>query len=146
MSKGDSRTGLQEMQSIAAGTAPPAPIQDLLGFRLAHVDRGRAAFLCTPDASMRNPMGSIHGGIAMTLLDSAAGAAVHTTLAAGEGYATLETKVNLVRTITPDTGEVRADGTVLYRGGRVATAEARLTDRTGGLLAHASSTCLILGG
>jgi uncharacterized protein (TIGR00369 family) len=95
---------------------------------------------------MRNPLGSVHGGIGMTLLDSATGAAVHTTLPAGQGYATLETKVNLVGAITPDTGEVRAVGNVVYRGGRVATAEGRLTDRSGALLAHATSTCLILGG
>ncbi len=140
------RSGLQQMQAIADGIAPAAPIQALLSFELAEVSEGRAVFLCTPTAAMRNPLGSVHGGIAMTLLDSAAGAAVHTTLPAGHGYATLETKVNLVRAITPETGEVRAEGTIVHRGRRVATAEGRLTDRAGALLAHASSTCLILGG
>lgn len=139
-------TGLEQMQRIADGRAAAAPIQGLLGFDLVEVAEGRAVFLCTPTAAMANPMGSVHGGIAMTLLDSAAGAAVHTTLAPGQGYATLETKVNLVRAITPETGEVRAAGSVIHRGSRVASAEGRLTDRSGKLLAHASSTCLILGG
>ncbi len=146
MSDLETPTGLQQLQAIVDGLAPPAPIQKLLSFDLEEVGEGRAAFTCSPTAAMRNPMGSVHGGIAMTLLDSAAGAAVHTTLRAGQGYATLETKVNLVRAITPDTGEVRAEGTVVHRGGRVATAEGRLTDRAGALLAHATSTCLILEG
>ncbi len=133
------------MLAIARGSAPAAPIQALLGFDLSDVGDGSAVFVCTPNAQMRNPMGSVHGGIAMTLLDSAAGAAVHTTLAPGQAYATLETKVNLVRAITTDTGQVRAEGKVVYRGGRVATAEARLTDGSDSLLAHATSTCLILG-
>lgn len=141
-----SPTGLQQMRAIAEGRAPAAPIQTLLSFVLTEVDEGRAAFVCTPTAQMGNPMGSIHGGIAMTLLDSAAGAAVHSTLMAGQSYATLETKVNLLRAITPDTGEVRAEGTVVHRGGRIAMADGRLTERAGKLLAHATSTCLILGG
>ncbi len=145
MSDACSPTGLEQMQAIAEGRAPAAPIQTLLSFVLLEVAEGRAVFVCTPTARMGNPMGSVHGGIAMTLLDSAAGAAVHSTLMAGQSYATLETKVNLVRTITPDTGEIRAEGTILHRGGRIATAEGRLTDRTGKLLAHATSTCLIIG-
>jgi len=139
-------TGIQQMQAIAEGRAPAAPIQTLLSFDLVDASPGGAVFACTPTAMMANPMGSVHGGVAMTLLDSATGAAVHTTLAAGQSYATLETKVNLVRAITPETGEVRAEGTVVHRGGRVATAEGRLTDAAGKLLAHATSTCLILGG
>ena len=145
MAAPSSPTGLEQMQAIAEGRAPAAPIQTLLGFGLLEVAQGRAVFVCAPTAQMANPKGSIHGGIAMTLLDSAAGAAVHSTLNVGQSYATLETKVNLVRAITPDTGEIRAEGTVLHRGGRVATAEGRLTDPTGKLLAHATSTCLILG-
>ena len=141
-----SATGLEQMQAIVDGRAPAAPIQDLLSFDLVEAAPGRAVFVCTPTEQMANPMGSVHGGVAMTLLDSAAGAAVHTTLAAGEGYATLETKVNLVRGITAQTGAVRAEGTVVHRGKRVATAEGRLTDAAGKLLAHATSTCLILGG
>jgi uncharacterized protein (TIGR00369 family) len=143
MSDASSPTGLEQMRAIVEGRAPAAPIQTLLNFVLFEVAEGRAVFVCTPTTEMGNPMGSVHGGIAMTLLDSAAGAAVHSTLMAGQSYATLETKVNLVRRITPDIGEIRAEGTVLHRGGRIATAEGRLTERAGKLLAHASSTCLI---
>jgi uncharacterized protein (TIGR00369 family) len=146
MSANSSPTGLEQMQAIADGRAPAAAIQGLLSFDLVKVGEGRAVFVCTPTAAMRNPMGSVHGGVAMTLLDSAAGAAVHSTLAAGQSYATLETKVNFVRAISHDVGEVRAEGAVVHRGGRVATADGRLTDPTGRLLAHATSTCLILGG
>jgi uncharacterized protein (TIGR00369 family) len=146
MSNVRSPTGLEQMQAIADRRAPAAPIQALLGFDLVDVGEGRAVFVCTPTAQMENPLGSVHGGIAMTLLDSAAGAAVHSTLAADQSYATLETKVNLVRAIRAATGEVRAEGTVVHRGGRVATAEGRLTDPAGKLLAHATSTCLILEG
>ena len=146
MPERSSPTGLEQMRAILDGRAPAAPIQDLLSFDLVEAGESRAVFVCTPNERMANPMGSVHGGIAMTLLDSAAGAAVHTTLAAGQGYATLETKVNLVRAITAETGEVRAEGAVVHRGKRVATAEGRLVDAAGNLLAHATSTCLILGG
>ena len=137
-------SGLERMRAILEGRAPAAPIQALLGFDLVEVAEGRVAFVCTPTAQMANPMGSVHGGVAMTLLDSATGAAVHSTLAAGQHYATLEMKVNLVRVVTAETGEVRAEGSILHRGSRVATAEGRLTDAAGKLLAHATSTCLIM--
>ncbi len=146
MSNDESASGLEQMESIVDGSAPPAPVQGLLGFRLSEVGEGRATFTCTPTAAMLNPLGAVHGGIAMTLLDSACGAAVHTTLPPGAAYATLETKVNLVRVITPETGEMTASGRVIHRGGRVATAEASLSDPSGALLAHATSTCLILAG
>jgi uncharacterized protein (TIGR00369 family) len=145
MTSGNGPSGLEQMQQIAQGSAPPAAIQHLLEFDLVEVAEARAVFECRPSREMLNPLGTVHGGIAMTLLDSACGAAVHTTLAPGQGYATLETKVNLVRPITPDTGAVRASGAVVHRGGRIATAEARLTDGSGALLAHATSTCLIIG-
>lgn len=137
-------SGLQIMRAIRDGELPPAPIQGLLGFTLVEADPGRIAFALTPREDHYNPIGSVHGGIAATLLDSAMGAAVHTTRAAGQSYATLELKVNLVRTVTVDTGEVRAEGTVVHSGSRVATAEGRLTRSSdGALLAHASSTCLL---
>jgi uncharacterized protein (TIGR00369 family) len=91
-------------------------------------------------------MGTVHRGVAMTLLDSATGAAVHSTPAAGEVYATLETKVHLVRTIRADDGELRAEGEVVHRGGTIATAQARLLDAQGRIVAHGTSTCLIRGG
>jgi uncharacterized protein (TIGR00369 family) len=99
----------------------------------------------TPGPQHYNPIGSVHGGIALTLLDSAMGCAVHTTLAAGVGYTTLEVKTNFVRAITGETGVIRCEGTVVHRGSRIATAEGRITDAAGKLLAHGSTTCLILG-
>src|SRR5271169_6794924 len=146
MSTTDQQTGLLQLVAIRDRTAPPAPIQELLGFDLVDVTEGTAAFRYRPDARHRNPLGTVHGGVAMTLLDSAAGAAVHSTLAAGSGYTTLETKVNLVRAVRPTTGPLLAEGAVVHRGATVATAESRLIDADGKLYAHATSTCLILGG
>lgn len=144
MTATQSAGGLEQLAAIRDGTAPPAPIQEVLGFELVEVAEGRVAFSYRPDARHRNPLGTVHGGVAMTLLDSAAGAAVHTTLRDGAGYTTLETKVNLVRTILPDTEPLLAEGRVVHRGRRVATAESRLRDGDGLLYAHATSTCLIL--
>jgi uncharacterized protein (TIGR00369 family) len=137
-------TGLDQLLAIRDHTTPPAPIQELLGFDLVEVDHGTSTFRYQPDGRHRNPLGTVHGGIAMTLLDSATGAAVHSTLTDGDGYATLETKVNLVRAIKPTTGPLRAEGRVLHRGTTVATAEGRLVGEDGRLYAHATSTCLIL--
>jgi uncharacterized protein (TIGR00369 family) len=123
---------------------PVAPIAELLGFDLVELGEGRASFELDPAERHYNPLGTVHGGIAATLLDSAMGCAVHTTLTEGEGYTTIELKVNYVRAITEATGRVVASGSVIHRGGRVATAEARLTDADGRLLAHGTSTCLIL--
>ncbi len=139
------QTGLQHLLAIRDGRAPAAPIQAVLDFRLVEVGEGSAAFHYRPAEAHRNPLGTVHGGVAMTLLDSAAGAAVHSTLPAGSGYATVETKVNLVRAVRPTTGPLRAEGTVVHRGGTIATAQSRLFDEAGKLYAHATSTCLILG-
>ena len=123
---------------------PVAPIAELLGFDLVELGEGRASVELDPAERHYNPLGTVHGGIAATLLDSAMGCAVHTTLDEGEAYTTLELKVNYVRAITEATGRVVATGSVIHRGGRVATAEARLTDAGGRLLAHGTSTCLIM--
>jgi uncharacterized protein (TIGR00369 family) len=123
---------------------PHAPIAELVGFDLVEAGEGRASFELDPAERHYNPLGTVHGGIAATLLDSAMGVAVHTTLNAGETYTTLELKVNFVRAITEATGRVVATGSVIHRGGRVATAQARLTDEDGRLLAHGTSTCLIM--
>jgi uncharacterized protein (TIGR00369 family) len=144
MTKADEQTGLQQLLAIRDGTAPPAPIQGLLDFDLVDVSEGKATFRYRPDARHLNPLGSVHGGVAMTLLDSAAGAAVHSTLGQGCGYTTLETKVNLVRAVRPTTGPLLAEGSVVHRGRTVATAESRLLAEDGTLYAHATSTCLIL--
>jgi uncharacterized protein (TIGR00369 family) len=123
---------------------PRAPVAELVGFELIELGEGRAAFRMDPAERHYNPLGTVHGGIAATLLDSAMGVAVHTTLEDDQTYTTLELKVNYVRAITEDTGPVVATGSVIHRGGRVATAEARLTDAAGRLLAHGTSTCLIM--
>jgi uncharacterized protein (TIGR00369 family) len=144
MNEPQAQTGLQQLLAIRNGTAPPAPIQEVLDFDLVEVSAGTARFQYRPAEAHRNPLGTVHGGVAMTLLDSAAGAAVHSTLAAGSGYTTLETKVNLVRAVRPTTGPLLAEGTVVHRGTTIATAESRLLDSDGKLYAHATSTCLIL--
>jgi uncharacterized protein (TIGR00369 family) len=104
-----------------------------------------AVFECNPGEQHYNPIGVVHGGLAMTLLDSAMGCCVHTRLPPGTGYTTLEVKVNLVRPITIKTGLIRATGKVIHFGGRTATAEARLEDAAGKLFAHGTTTCIILG-
>ena len=121
-----------------------APIAELVGFDLVELGEGRASFAMDPAERHYNPLGTVHGGIAATLLDSAMGCAVHTTLEANETYTTLELKVNFVRAITEATGRVVAEGAVIHRGRRIATADARLTDEEGRLLAHATCTCMIM--
>jgi uncharacterized protein (TIGR00369 family) len=136
-------SGLELLQGMIAGHFPRPPIMQLIGFHLAEVERGRAVFESTPGFQHYNPLGSVHGGYAAILLDSCMGCAVHTTLPKGTGYITLEFKVSFVRAITADTGSVRAEGKVLSGGRRAATAEGQLTDLSGRLLAHATTTCLI---
>jgi uncharacterized protein (TIGR00369 family) len=136
-------SGLELLQGMIAGRFPGPPIMQLIGFRLAEVETGRAVFEGTPAFKHYNPLGTVHGGYAATLLDSCMGCSVHTTLPKGTGYTTLEFKVSLVRAISADTGLVRAEGKVISSGRRVATAEGRLTDARGRLLAHATTTCLV---
>ena len=138
-------SGMDYIRAIWQGELPAPPISELMDFRLAEAEPGRAVFEMTPGPQHYNPIGSVHGGIALTLLDSAMGCAVHTLLEAGVGYTTLEVKTNFVRPITAETGLIRCEGTVLHRGARVATAEGRLTDAAGKLLAHGTTTCLIFG-
>jgi uncharacterized protein (TIGR00369 family) len=142
---GRTLSGLAYMQEMIAGRIPGPPIMRLLGYRLAQVGEGFAVFECEPGEQHYNPIGVVHGGLAMTLLDSAMGCSVHTRLPAGTGHTTLEAKVNLVRAITAKTGLVRATGKVIHLGGKTATAEARLEDAAGKLYAHGTTTCIILG-
>jgi uncharacterized protein (TIGR00369 family) len=137
-------TGLQAMQAIADGRAERPGVAKTLGMELVEVGDGTASFALVPGPHLLNPLGTMHGGITATLLDSATGCAVHTTLGEGETYTTLELKVNYVRAVRAGDGVVTAAGSVIHRGGRVATAEARLTSEDGRLLAHATSTCLLL--
>jgi EmrB/QacA subfamily drug resistance transporter len=139
-------SGLEQMNAIRSGAVPPPPIAATLGFDIVEAAEGRAVFAVQPDEYHYNPIGVVHGGLAATLLDSAMGCAVHTTLDAGTGYTTLELKVNYVRGMTRDTGRVRCEATVVHRGGTIATAEGRLiAEETGKLLAHGTTTCLIFG-
>jgi uncharacterized protein (TIGR00369 family) len=141
---GKALAGLDYMKEMIAGRIAPPPIMRLMGFRLAEVGEGLAIFECEPGEQHYNPIGVVHGGLAMTLLDSAMGCCVHTRLPANTGYTTLEAKVNLVRAITAKTGTIRATGKVIHLGGKTATAEARLEDSAGKLYAHGTTTCIIL--
>jgi uncharacterized protein (TIGR00369 family) len=137
-------SGLEVLRKMMAGELPAPPIAEPLGFRLAEVERGLAIFEGTPGPHLLNPLGSIHGGYALTLIDSACGCAVHSELDAGIGYTTVETKVNFTRAIDPEGGPVRCEGRVLSRGRTIATADAFLRDESGRLLAHGTSTLIIL--
>jgi uncharacterized protein (TIGR00369 family) len=137
-------SGLEVMTLVAAGALPPPGITGLLGMRLDEVGPGRAVFTLEPDDRMLNPIGSVHGGIAATLLDSCMGCAVHTTLPARSSYTTAQLNLHYVRGMQPGMGEVTATGTVVHAGRRQVTAEGRLVDRDGRLLAHGTTTCLVL--
>ena len=141
--RGRELSGIEYVRQIFDGELPPPPIAELMGFRGVEFEHGRAVFEMTPGPQHYNPIGTVHGGIALTLLDSAMGCAVHTTLAAGVGYTTLEVKTNFVRPITAETGPIRCEGSVVHVGSRIATADGRLVDSAGKLLAHGSTTCLI---
>jgi uncharacterized protein (TIGR00369 family) len=135
--------GLTFVRGLLTGQFPAPPITETLGFTLAEADPGRAVFSGEPQFRHYNPIGSVHGGFAMTLLDSALGCAIHTTLGKGETYTTLEIKVNLVRPLTKGTGPVRAEGRVIHRGRTVGTSEGDIRDSGGKLYAHATTTCMI---
>lgn len=138
-----SMSGLDYLKGIVEGKLPRPPIADTLGFTLSEVGPGFALFTMTPAFRHYNPIGTVHGGVAATLLDSCMSCAVQTTLPAGSGYTTLEIKVNFVRAITEKTGPIRAEGRSLYTGRRSGTAEGKIIDAGGTLLAHATTTCII---
>jgi uncharacterized protein (TIGR00369 family) len=135
--------GLGFLKAIIDGTLPKPPIADLLGFDIVEAETGRAVFEGLPEYRHYNPIGTVHGGLAMTLLDSCMSCAVQTTLQKGEIYTTLEVKVNLVRAITKETGLVRATGRLIHRGRTTGTAEGDIRDLKGNLLAHGTTTCVI---
>ena len=137
-------SGLEVLRAIVAGNLPSPPIGATMGFRLVEVELGRAVFEAEPGPSLLNQLGQVHGGVALTLIDSAAGCAVHSELPAGIGYTTVETKVNFTRPIAPDGGTIRCEGRVLSRGRQIATAEAKLLSADGKLLAHGTSTLILL--
>jgi uncharacterized protein (TIGR00369 family) len=136
--------GLEALQAMIAGKFPSPSIATTLGFRLVEVDHGYAVFEGEPSDRILNPLGVVHGGFALTLLDSCTGCAAHTTLPAGVAYTTLETKGNLVRAILPSTGVVRAEGRVVAQGRTIITAEGKITDSAGRLYAHGTSTLLVM--
>lgn len=136
-------TGMEVFEAIFAGVLPPAPIGDSLDFIPIHMEPGIAIFQGRPQQRHYNPLGTVHGGWFCTLLDSALGCAVHTTLAAGRGYTTLELKVNMLRPLTDTVPLVRAEGKVIQSGRQVAMAEGRIVGADGKLYAHATTTCLI---
>jgi uncharacterized protein (TIGR00369 family) len=138
-----SHDGLSFLKAIVAGTLPQPPIGEVLGFHLTEADQGRAVFEGLPEYRHYNPIGTVHGGFAATLLDSALGCAIFSTLNKGDGWTTLELKLNLVRPLTKDTGPVRAEGRIVHRGRTVATSEGDLKDAAGKLYAHATTTCMI---
>ena len=138
-----SHDGLGFLTAIIAGTLPQPPICEVLGFHLVEAEDGRAAFEGLPEFRHYNPIGTVHGGFAATMLDSALGCAIFSTIAKGEGWTTLELKFNLVRPITKDTGPVRAEGRIVHRGRTMATSEGDLKDKAGKLYAHATTTCMI---
>ena len=139
-----SMSGLEALGAMVAGDLPAPPIGGLMGFRLVEIERGRAVFQGTPGPSLLNPLGGVHGGYALTLIDSACGCALHSELGAGIGYTTVETKVNFTRPIDPNGGPIRCEGRVLSRGRQIASAEAFLRNAEGKLLAHGTSTLIIL--
>jgi uncharacterized protein (TIGR00369 family) len=138
-----SMSGLAYWQAVGDGRFPPPPIAELVRMSLVDVENGRIAFSCTPDGSMYNPLGMVHGGLACTLLDTATGCALHTTLPEGVGYTSIEIKVNYLKAITAASAPLTAVGTVVKAGSRVGFAEASLTDASGALVATATSTLLV---
>jgi uncharacterized protein (TIGR00369 family) len=135
--------GLSLMKGIMEGRFPAPPISRALGFSISRIEHGRVTFDYEPVFDHYNPLGSVHGGIAATLLDSVMGCSIHTTLKPGVGFTTLEIKINYVRAMTDKTGPVQAEGKIINVGSRIATSEGRLVDSAGKLLAHGTTTCLI---
>jgi uncharacterized protein (TIGR00369 family) len=138
------KTGKEILQAIVDGRLPQAPISATLSFWLTETGDGFAAFEAEPGTHLLNPRGAVHGGWALTLIDSAAGCAGYSLMPAGASYATIETKANLSRPITAETGRVRVEGRVVASGRRIISAEARVLSQDGKVLAHGTSTIMVL--
>ncbi|AVV47185.1 PaaI family thioesterase [Streptomyces sp. ID05-04B] len=136
-------SGLDFLREILAGRLPAPPVAAALGFTLEEAEHGRAVFMLVPGEEHYNPIGSVHGGVFATLLDSAAGCAVQSVLPQGTGYTSLDLTLKFLRPVTVDTGKIRAIGTVLHSGRRTALAQAELRDSEDRLLAHATSSCML---
>src|SRR5437764_1165699 len=144
MQTGKTISGIAYLKALQSGELPPPPIAVLLGMWISEVSEGRVVFALEAAEYHYNPLGTVHGGVMATLLDSAMGCAVQSTLPAGTSYTTLELKVNYLRPVTSKTGMLYCEGKVIYVGGRIATAESRLTDADGKLYAHGTTTCIVL--
>jgi uncharacterized protein (TIGR00369 family) len=142
--KGKAMSGIEYLRALASGEFPPPPVANLIGMWIVEVSEGHAVFAAEPAEYQYNPLGTVHGGIAATLLDSAMGCAVQSVLPAGTGYTTIELKTNYLRAMTSKTGIVYCEGKIIYVGGRIATAEGRLTDASGKLYAHGTTTCILM--
>jgi uncharacterized protein (TIGR00369 family) len=138
------KTGREILQAIIDGELPQPPIAETMSFWITEVGDGFAAFAGEPGQHLLNPMGGVHGGWALTLIDSAGGCAALSLLPAGSGYATIETKGNFARPITKDTGRIRAEARVVARGRQIISAEAKVLSRDGKVLAHGTSTIMVL--
>jgi uncharacterized protein (TIGR00369 family) len=136
-------SGLEFVQALASGALPLNTIAETLGYDVIEAEKGRVVIALEPTKAHLNPWGTVHGGLTATILDSCMGLAIQSTLEKGVGSTTLEFKISLIRAITSDMGEIRAEGKVLTGGRRIGTAEGRVTDHTGRLLAHGTTTCLI---
>ena len=136
-------SGLEFVKGLVSGELPVNTMAQTVGYDIVEAERGRVVVALVPTGALLNPAGTVHGGLTATLLDTCMGLAVHTTLEKGVSQTTLEFKISLVRPITPETGLIRAEGKVLNAGRRIGTAEGRVTDSNGRLLAHGTTTCLI---
>ncbi len=137
------KSGLDFLSEMIGGRLPQPPIAQTLDFRLAEAAEGTAVFEIDCSEFHYNPLGAVHGGVIATLLDSAMSCAVQTLLSAGQGYTTVEIKVNFVRPVLQDSGKLRCVGSVVHGGRRIATAEGKLVDEEGKLYAHGTTTCFI---
>ena len=137
-------SGLEFFQRMLAGEMPPPPMIELMGIRLAEVEEGRVVFTATCEERFYNGTGVAHGGFAATLLDTALGCAINSTMPIGRRFTTLELKVNLTRPLTRQVGTLRCEARVVHVGGRTATSEGRITDGNGKLYAHGTTTCIVV--
>jgi uncharacterized protein (TIGR00369 family) len=141
--KGLQLAGIDYLRAMLDGELPPPPISALIRMELVKVEEGRVEFTCEPDASAYNPIGTVHGGLVCTLLDSVAGCAIHSTLPQGKGYTSVEIKVSYLRPVLASSGTLTATGTVIKTGSRVGFTEGVVTDAAGNLVATATSTLLV---
>ncbi|NWG54939.1 MAG: PaaI family thioesterase [Hydrogenophilaceae bacterium] len=137
-------SGLDLMRAVQSGAIAPPSMAATMNVKIAELEEGRVVFEGEPTVAHLNPLGFVHGGWALTLLDSVTGCAAHTTLSPGLGYTTIETKGNFVRAILPQSGLIRAEGKVVAKGRTIITAEGRIADAAGRLLAHGVSTLMVL--